>query len=217
MAFGLVCSTREAASGELPKGSYSSAALVFKSRYHVSASLRAQFETRASVPVLSNPISIATGDFNRDGKLDLAVAAFFNGKVAVLLGRGDGTFEPATYYTVGANETTGSIVAANLRRADLLDLVVTNDLSNEVQVLFGNGDGTFGPAVAYSTPNYPAAIELGDFTGDHKLDVVTVDESGYCPCISVLLGNGRQDATFQEPPLYHDPPGDARGRRFWRF
>jgi hypothetical protein len=97
----------------------------------------AQFETRASLPVLSNPISIATGDFNRDGKLDLAVAAFFNGKVAVLLGRGDGTFEPATYYTVGANETTGSIVAASLRREGLLDLIVTNDLSNEVQVLFG--------------------------------------------------------------------------------
>jgi hypothetical protein len=164
----------------------------------------AQFETRASLPVLSNPISIATGDFNRDGKLDLAVAAFFNGKVAVLLGRGDGTFEPATYYTVGANETTGSIVAASLRREGLLDLIVTNDLSNEVQVLFGKGDGTFEPALAYSTPNYPAAVELGDFTGDHKLDVVTVDESGYCPCISLLLGNG--DGTFQEPPIITMPP-----------
>jgi FG-GAP-like repeat/Abnormal spindle-like microcephaly-assoc'd, ASPM-SPD-2-Hydin len=164
----------------------------------------AQLETRASVPVLSNPISIAIGDFNSDGKPDLAVAAFYNGRIAVLLGNGNGTFKPATYYAVGSNETTGSVAAANLRGGKVLDLVVTNDLSNEIQVLLGNGDGTFGLPTAYPTPNYPAVVMVGDFNGDHKLDVVTVDESGYCPCVSVLLGNG--DGTFQEPPIITIPP-----------
>jgi hypothetical protein len=153
---------------------------------------------------LSNPISIAVGDFNGDGKLDLAVAAFYNGKIAVLLGNGDGTFKPATYYTVGANETTKSIAAANLRGAGILDLVVVNALSNEVQVLLGNGDGTFGEPTAYPTPNYPAVVMVGDFNGDHKLDLVTVEESGYCHCISVLLGNG--NGTFQEPAINTLPP-----------
>jgi hypothetical protein len=163
----------------------------------------AQFETRASVPVLQNPIAIAVGDFNGDGKLDLAVSAFYNGKIAVLLGNGDGTFDDAAYYDVGGNETTGYIVAADLRGEGVLDLVVTDDLSNQVQVLFGNGDGTFGPPTAYSTPDYPAVVMAGDFSG-HKADLVTVDESGYCHCISVLLGNG--NGTFQEPPINTLPP-----------
>jgi len=164
----------------------------------------AQFETRASASVNSNPTSIAVGDFNGDGKPDLAVAAFFNGKIAVLLSRGDGTFEPASYYTVGSNETTSSIASAPLGKDGVLDLVVTNSLNSEVQVLLGKGDGTFKPAVAYNTPDYPAVVKLGDFNGDHNLDLVTVNQSGFCPCISVLLGNG--DGTFQEPPIITMPP-----------
>ncbi len=164
----------------------------------------AQFETRASAPVLSNPISIAVGDFNHDGKPDLAVAAFYNGKVAVLLGNGDGTFKPAAYYTVGSNETTGSVATASLRGDGVLDLIVTNDLSNEVQVMLGNDDGTFGMPTAYATPNYPAVVMVGDFNGDHKFDLVTVEESGYCHCVSVFLGNG--DGTFQQPPINMLPP-----------
>jgi len=83
----------------------------------------------------------------------------------------------------------------------VLDLVVTNDLSNQVQVLLGNGDGTFGALASYPTPDLPAAVAVGDFNGDHKPDLVTVDESGYCHChcISVFLGNG--DGTFQQPPI----------------
>src|SRR6266568_2528953 len=63
----------------------------------------AQFETRASFPVLEEPFSVAVGDFNRDGKLDLAVASILTTtQVSVLLGNGDGTFQPAVNYTVGS-------------------------------------------------------------------------------------------------------------------
>jgi hypothetical protein len=76
-----------------------------------------------------------------------------------------------------------------------------------VSVLLGKGDGTFGPAVSYATPDFPAFVGVGDFNGDHKLDLVTIDQSGVCPCISVLLGNG--DGTFQEPPINTMPPYPA--------
>ncbi len=161
----------------------------------------AQFEARASAPVQSSPISIAIGDFNKDGIKDLAVVAFSTGKLAVLLGNGDGTFRNPTYYDAVAS----TVAVADFRNNGILDLALTDNLSNNLQILLGNGDGTFGTSEYYPTPNFPNVIAIGDFTGDHKLDVVTVDQSGLCPCISVLLGNG--DGTFQEPPIITMPPG----------
>src|SRR5437016_1076340 len=51
----------------------------------------------------TTPVSVAVGDFNGDGKPDLAVANYHSDNVAVLLGKGDGTFQPAANYNAGAN------------------------------------------------------------------------------------------------------------------
>jgi hypothetical protein len=156
------------------------------------------------VRVDSSPYSIAIGDFNHDGVNDLAVVAFSTSYVAVLIGNRDGTFQKATYYDAVAS----SVAVGDFRNNGILDLALADNLNNQMQILLGNGDGTFGPSSFYSTPDFPNVIALGDFNGDHKLDVVTVDESGYCPCISVLLGNG--DGSFQEPPITTMPPVAAR-------
>ena len=63
-----------------------------------------QLETRASAAVSSSPISIAVADFNGDGIKDIAVVAFSAGKMAVLLGKGNGTFQSAVYYDAVASE-----------------------------------------------------------------------------------------------------------------
>ncbi len=164
-----------------------------------SCPLLAQFlVTRTGDAVLSNPRSIATGDFNRDGRQDLAVAAFYEGEAAVLLGNGDGTFKPAVYYPVGGNETANSLVTVDLRGIGILDLVVTNSLNSEIEVLMGKGDGTFEQATAYPTVAKPFYIAAGDFTNNGHPGIAALSYGvGNCACIEVLPGNG--DGTLGAP------------------
>jgi hypothetical protein len=174
----------------------------------------AQFETRDSFPSEITPLAVVAADFNRDGKMDLAVASVSgpNGpEVQVFLGNGDGTFGEPRVYDVGPG--SGPLAVADLNHDGDPDLVVVNGACpnnvcyDSVSVLLGNGDGTFQPPANYATAAGPVAILLGNFNGDGKLDIATLNQSDYtstCDCLSVLLGNG--DGTFQEPPIITYPP-----------
>jgi hypothetical protein len=160
----------------------------------------AQFETRgtfvADSPVRAN--ALAVGDFNHDGKIDLAVVSGCcpNGGVSILLGNGDGTFLPSINYSAG--EQPLSVVAADFNRDGNLDLAVANSLSNYISILIGNGDGTFKPAVQGPLlPGPENFVAVGDFNHDGKIDLVALSYQNPCKCISILLGNG--DGTFQNP------------------
>ncbi|HVI10135.1 MAG TPA: VCBS repeat-containing protein, partial [Candidatus Binatia bacterium] len=154
----------------------------------------AQFEIRGSFVALppSDPLTIAMGDFNHDGKLDLAVVSDLSGGgVSILIGKGDGTFEWAVQYAAG--DQPFSIVAADFDNDGNLDLAVANSLSPYVSILMGNGDGTFRPQTETPPVNYATFVNVGDFNGDGIPDLVAL--TGYT--ISVLMGNG--DGTFQDP------------------
>jgi hypothetical protein len=153
----------------------------------------AQFETRANASISTNPFAIAVGDFNQDGKLDLAVTSYVptNG-LTILLGNGDGTFHIGGTYSFGTQ--LSYVAAADFRHNGILDLAVGDTLSNYVYVLLGNGDGTFQAAVPYQTASPSYTVDTGDFTGSGKLDIIAITESAACECISVLPANG--DGTF---------------------
>ncbi|HEV3304992.1 MAG TPA: FG-GAP-like repeat-containing protein [Candidatus Sulfotelmatobacter sp.] len=162
----------------------------------------AQFETRGSSVAPQSPASVAIGDFNRDGKLDMAVASYpqtVDG-ISVLLGNGDGTFRAPAYYSGGVNP--GSLAAADFRGNGLLDLAAAG--ANGINILLGNGDGTFQPATQYSIPGAPFFVAAGDFNNDHKLDLVFISFGS----IGVMFGNG--DGTFQSP-IYFSPPHAPSG------
>jgi hypothetical protein len=142
----------------------------------------------------TDPDSAAVGDFNGDGKLDLAVANEGSNNISILLGNGDGTFHAAADY--GAGTDPDSVAVGDFRGDGKLDLVVANYYSNNVSILLGNGDGTFQAAVNYGV-SAPTSVAVGDFNGDGKLDLAVANVFSD---VSVLLGNG--DGTFQAAVNY---------------
>lgn len=137
--------------------------------------------------------SLAVGDFNHDGKLDLAVTD--GDYVDVLLGNGDGTFQaPIKSPAAGP----GYITAADLNGDGNLDIVATA-LGNKVAVLLGNGDGTFQKPVTYGVGENPNFVAVGDFNGDGKLDLAVTSALPYGKpirgSITIFLGNGHGSFT----------------------
>jgi len=149
------------------------------------------FATPASYFAGEFPGVAVTGDFNNDGKIDVAVSS--SSGIGILLGNGDGTFQPVTF-SIGPSSSVS--FAADVNGDGKLDLVGLTGLS--VQVWLGNGDGTF-KTLAPITSAFGGVAAVADLNGDGKLDILL--NSGNGPrgggALYLLLGNG--DGTFGSP------------------
>lgn len=149
-------------------------------------------------------IGIVTGDFNGDGKLDIAVSDFSSG-VDVLLGNGDGTFGAALTSATRAHPEW--LAAGDFNHDGKLDLAVTNndgDSDTYVSILLGNGDGTFTTGASYPFPPGLGRITAADLNLDGKLDLVATNSNSAAgfthEAVIVMIGNG--DGTFSTPVNY---------------
>jgi hypothetical protein len=148
----------------------------------------------------SAPVAQVADDFNGDGKTDLAVVNQGSNTVSVLLGNGNGTFQPKTDYATGT--TPMGIAVGDFNGDGKADLVVANRGSNNLSILLGNGDGTFQPKIdiALSTtaaPLTPVSVTVGDFNGDGKADLAVATHNTSQDMVTLLMGNG--NGTFQPP------------------
>ena len=139
-------------------------------------------------PVGRGPISVASGDFDKDGDADLAVANRNDNFVSVLLNRGDATFSDAVAYPVGKEPFV--LMAGEFTGDGYLDLVSGHILETNVWLLVGSGDGTFVKEGTYPVSGSIYGLFGGDLDGDGDLDIVAVDNVGDNICI---LLNGMED------------------------
>ena len=170
------------------------------------------FQAEENLPTGKQPLSVVVGDFNGDGKLDLAVANFLSNDVTILLGYGDGTFTNAPSVATGSGPS--SIAVGDFNGDGKTDLAVANSKSNTVSVRMGNGDGTFTAAASPKTGVNPDSIAVGDFNGDSKPDLAVTNSTSNT--VTILTGNGNGTFTVSASPATGASPvsiaiGDFNG------
>jgi uncharacterized protein (TIGR03437 family) len=181
--------------------------------YLFAGSGQGAFQAPVTISALSaggtqtGPSGAVSGDFNGDGKLDLAVTEEFTGKVAVLLNSATGLQLSGTFPSNGA--APGGIVAADFNGDGKLDLAVVNAPSDDratagnLTVFLGGGNGAFQLARTYSAGSLPTGVAVADLNGDGKPDLVVTDRSDpfvtprAAGAVYVFLNDGK--GGFQTP------------------
>ena len=161
------------------------------------------FTAAAASPATGHyPSAIAVGDFNGDGKADLAVANSNDNTVTILLGKGDGTF------TAAASPATGSypysMAVGDFNGDGKADLAVVNQSANTVTILLGTGQGTFTVASTPATGSRSSGVAVGDFNGDGIPDLAIPNVYG--ESVTILLGKGNGTFTAAASPAVSGAP-----------
>jgi hypothetical protein len=135
--------------------------------------------------------NVTVADFNHDGKSDIASLDYES--LDIFLGQSSGSFIENSYddFWIGSQ----GIASGDFNQDGHLDVVVSQDQANPLQVFLGNGDGTFKPADQLPAVNLPNVVAAADIDGDGHLDLIV--DLGYYNLIQILYGNG--DGTFQAP------------------
>ncbi len=145
------------------------------------------FVAKVNYSTAPYPHSIATGDVNGDGNIDLAVGASSN--VSILLNNGNGTFSSKTDYPSFGAQSGNNIVLSDFNGDGKADLAVANgSYINYISVLINSGNGTFAPKVNYPTGTSPNGVVAVDFNGDGSTDLAVANANANS--VSVLFNNG---------------------------
>lgn len=146
------------------------------------------FHTAGSYPVQGRASSIAAGDLDGDGRVDLAVSSYGMG-LAVFYGAGDGNFKPR----VDMGDQYANYIVLGDFDGDQRPEALTAHDDGRLVVWKGFGEGIIPSRREYTNSGRPRSAQVGDFNGDGKLDFVASDFHNRR--VVVMTGNG--DATFE--------------------
>ncbi len=160
------------------------------------------FTQSATLAAGSHPVAVVAGDFNHDGKMDLAAVSegtfgADQGGVYFLAGNGDETFQKAVVYPAGANPS--AVAMGDFNRDGNVDLaVLTNTTASgatQLVILLGSAGGTFTALPAVTIASGAQSIAAADFNNDGTPDLAITHGPGANSGVGLMVGNG--DGTFQ--------------------
>ena len=154
-----------------------------------------QVQTKYTTGYDSLPNYLAIGDFNKDNKLDIAVANWATNNIGIFLGYGNGTFANQKIYPTTSDSNPSSIAVGDFDNDNQLDIVVTNYRMGNIGIFLGHGNGRFAPQTTYSigSKSRPQCIAVGHFDKNHHLDIVILDSENDKIHILPGFGNGSFD------------------------
>jgi hypothetical protein len=158
------------------------------------------FTSAADLTVSAGPDRIFAADFNRDGKLDLAVGSSKSGVVRIYTGNGDGTFNTTAAGSISV--TAGNLTADDVNADGKLDLIIGATGSEGVRVALGQGTGAFDAPVAYGAGLVadPVGVAVTDMDGDGVRDLVVTDSGSPGGVTRMAIFTGVADGTFAATP-----------------
>jgi uncharacterized repeat protein (TIGR01451 family) len=151
-----------------------------------TAGATVSFSGPTNFPAGSNPVGLASGDFNGDNDPDLAVTNFGSTMISILLGGAGGSFSAPTSLPVGSDPY--AVAVGDFNGDNDPDLAVANVSSNNVSILLGAAGGTFTGPTNYATGNGAISVAVGDFNGDNDPDLAVANSSGGVSGVSILVG-----------------------------
>jgi len=136
------------------------------------------FQSAQSTGVGIKPRYLSSGDYNRDGKQDLALTLSEDeNKVQILLGNGSGGFSSPTSYALGSDSGPRDIISQDFNADGILDLAVSTYYTGSISVLLGNGNGTFGTRKVFTAGDGPLLMASGDFNRDGQPDLAVANNN----------------------------------------
>jgi hypothetical protein len=154
----------------------------------------------------SYPQRVAVSDLNSDGKPDIITANYLGNSMGVLVGNGNGTFQPVVTYPTGSYSAPSDVAVGDINYDGKPDIITANYNNSTVGLFINNGNGTFQPIVTYPAGANcnPNSLVATDVNGDGKTDIVTGNYFG--EAAGVLLNDGY--GSFQPIVLYATSTGD---------
>jgi VCBS repeat protein/Big-like domain-containing protein len=153
------------------------------------------FLVAPSLSLAGAPTSVAIGDLNQDGKLDLVTTDAISGKVTVFIGDGKSKFAPGVEYATGFHP--GSVAVADLDGSGQPEVIVADETKGTISVLEGIGGGALHLKQTVVVGIAPTFIATGDFNGDGRTDLVVAERRG--GFLAVLINDGK--GNLQGPVL----------------